>query len=489
MSVTTYKLTRIKDFRIMTRLTKILLATIFTIITVSMGNTQCASWIDSPQKEDAENAHSIYRQAIKTEDFKIAFENWKIAFNIAPTADGKRDYHFTDGAQLYLRKFEKEEDAAKKEEYKNKALSLIDDAIACYNAGSITGTNCTDDECIQKRIGYLAGRKAYDMFYKFNTPYSQTKEALKLALEKSGNDAEYIIFDPYAHIVVYEIEKEKMDKAEARSIYEDLNAIADYNIENNASLSDSYQQAKDAMNAKFAVIEHLIFDCDFFVNKMRPEYDASPEDVEIWKKIVSKLKAQDCDASNAFLIEVESKYVTWAEAQNKAAKEEFEANNPSIMAKKCYDQGDFRCAVDKYKEAIAAETDDEKKASYYFSLASIQFRKLNEYNAARNSAREAAKLKSNWGRPFILIGDMYGSSARNCGTSWDQRLAILAAMDKYSYAKSIDSSVSDDVNSRLSKYSASMPGIEDGFQRGIKEGQNVTVGCWIGETVKVRYKK
>lgn len=473
----------------MTRLTKYLLVTTFTIITVSLGNTQCASWIDSPQKEDAENAHSIYRQAIKTKDYVLAYENWEIAFNIAPAADGKRDYHFTDGSLLYIDKFKKETDPAKKEAYKNKALSLIDEAIACYNAGGITRSKCTTDECIQKRIGYLAGRKAFEMFYTFNTPYSQTTKALKQAIEKSGNDTEYIVFDPYASIVVYEIEKEKMEKAQARSIYEELNAIADYNIENNAKLSSYYQQAKDAMNAKFAVIEHLIFDCEFFVNKLRPEYDASPEDVEIWKKIVSKLKSQNCDASNAFLIEVESKYTKWALAQNEAIRAEQLANNPSLMAKKCYDEGDFDCAVAKYKEAIEMETDTEKKASYYFSLASIQFRKLKDYGAARSSARKAAKLKPNWGRPFMLIGDMYGSSARNCGGSWDQRLAILAAMEKYRYAKSIDSSVTDDANSRLGKYSASMPSLEDGFQRGIKEGQTVTVGCWIGETVKVRYRK
>jgi len=473
----------------MTLRTKTLLATIFIIASVTLGNAQCANWMDSPQKEDAENAHSIYRQAIKTGDFELAFENWEKAFSIAPAADGKRDYHFTDGAKIYLNKFKSETDAAKKEEYKNKSLSLTSEAIACYNSGGITSSKCSDDACIQERIGYLAGRKAFDMFYTFNTPYSKTTEALKMAIEKSGNKAEYIVFDPYVSIVVYQIEKEKMDKEEARRIYDELNAIADYNIENNAKLGAAYQQAKDAMNAKFAVIAHLIFDCEFFVNQLRPEYDASPEDVDIWRKIVSKLKSQNCDPSNEFLMEVEGKYKTWANTQNAAKKAEFEANNPSILAKKCYDKGDFPCAIEKYREAIAVETENEKKAGYYFSLASIQFRKLKNYGAARSSAREAAKLRSNWGRPFMLIGDMYGSAARNCGTSWDQRLAILAAMDKYRYAKSVDPSVSDDANSRLNKYAASMPSIEDGFQRGIKEGQTVTVGCWIAEKVKVKYRK
>jgi len=473
----------------MRRLTKFLLATLFTITAVSLGNTQCETWIGSPQKEDAENAHSIYRQAIKSKDYKLAFENWKKAYSIAPAADGKRDYHFTDGAQLYLYKFKNETDPEKKKEYKNRALELIDEAIECYKQGTIKSSKCSDDACIQKRIGYLAGRKAFDMFYSFNTPYVETMKFLDLAIAQSGNETEYIVFDPYAIIVVNRIEKDKMEKAEARRIYEELNAIADYNIENNDYLGDYYQQAKDAMNAKFAAIEHLIFDCDFFVEKYKPEYEATPEDVELWKKIVAKLKAQECDPSNPFLVEVESKYKAWATEQNAAKQAEFEANNPSVMAKRLYDEGDFEGAVAKYDEAIEKETDDEKKAGYMFSKASIQFRKLNEYGAARSTAREAAKLRPDWGRPYMLIGDMYGSSARNCGDSWNQRLAILAAMDKYRYAKSVDESVADEANSRLSKYAGSMPSLEDGFQRGIKEGAVVTVGCWIGESVKVRYKK
>ncbi len=471
----------------MTRLTKLFLAGVLAMATVTLGNAQCASWMDSPQKDDAENAHSIYRQAIKDKDYTIAFENWEKAFSIAPAADGKRDYHFTDGAKLYLEKFKTETDATAKDAHKAKYISLIDDAVACYKAGSITSSKCPDGSCIDARIGYLAGRKAFDMFYTFNTPYSQTLAALDMAKENSGLDAEYIIFDPYASIIVYEFEKGKFEKEKARSIYDDLNAVADHNIAKGGALGPYYQQAKDAMNAKFAVIANDIFDCDFFVEKFKPEYEASPEDPEVWKKIVAKLKAQECDPGNEFLIEVEGKYKTWAAAENAKKQAEFEANNPGIQAKKAYDAGNFDEAVQKYDDAIAGEADPSKKAGYQFSKASIQFRKLKKYGAARATALEAAKNRPGWGRPYMLIGDMYGSGARSCGDSWNQRLAILAAMDKYRYAKSVDASMIEDANSRLSKYRASMPDKEDGFQRGIKEGSVETVGCWIGEKVKVKY--
>ena len=473
----------------MRRLTKLFYAILVTVGAFNMGNAQCATWNDSPQKDDAENAHSVYRQALKTEDYALAFENWKKAYEIAPAADGKRDYHFTDGSKLYVEKFKTETDAAKKEEYKKRAVELINEAVACYEAGSINPSSCKDAECIQKRIGYISGRLAYDMYYTLNTPYTQTLEALGRSVEKGGNDTEYIVFDPYAAITVYQFKNGKMSQEEAREIYETLNAIAEYNMLNNNQLGDYYEQARDAMNAKFAEIESEIFDCAFFVEKLKPEYDDAPDDPETWKRIVATLKAQNCEETNPFLVEVESKYTAWAAEVNAQRQAEFEANNPGVAANKCYKNGDFACAVEKYKEAIAAETDPEKKASYYFSLASIQFRKLKQYSTARASAREAASLKPGWGRPYMLIGDMYGASARNCGDSWNQRLAILAAMDKYRYAKSIDSSVADDANSRLGKYAASMPSLEDGFQRSIKEGDSATVGCWIGETVTVKFKK
>lgn len=451
---------------------------------------QCATWVGSPDQEDAENAHSIYRQAMKTKDYDIAFENWEQAYKLAPAADGKRDYHFTDGAAIYLDKFKNETDEAKKKEYKERAIALWDEAIACYEAGTISLKSCGDDkDCYQRKMGYLQGRKAFDMYYTFNSLYSQTLAALKASVAKGGNSTEYIVFDPYASIVVYNFGKGDMTKEEARAAYEELNAIADYNVENNKDFTTYYQQAKDAMNAKFQTIESEIFDCEFFIEKLQPDYEANPDDIETIKVVYATLKKQDCDPNNPFLKELDAKWSKYVAVENSKRQAEFEANNPGVAAKKLYDAGDYAGALSKYDQAISDEADPAKQASYLFSKASIQFRKLKQYSAARASARKAAKLKPNWGNPFMLIGDMYATGARSCGDAWTQRLAVLAAIDKYSYAKSIDASVTDDANKSIGRFRSSMPSLEDGFSRGIKEGQSVKVDCWIGETVKVRYGK
>lgn len=457
-------------------------------LTAQVSWGQCETWVGSASENEATDAHTVYRDAFKQKDFDLAFEQWQIAYKLAPAADGKRDYHYTNGVEIYKDRLAKATTDEAKKEAKVKISELYDQAIQCYENGAISISKCTGDDCIDKKVGYLLGRKGYDLYYTVNAPYSQTLAAVKGSVEKAGMDSEYIVFAPYATIAVDWFKKEKMTQEETRAVHTLLNEIADHNIAKNDNLSASYQQAKDAMNATFRPIEHDIFDCEYFVAKLRPDYDASPNDPAVIKRVLKTLKKQGCADGHPLVIELDGKWKKYAAEENAKRQAEFEANNPGVKAKKLYDAGDFKGAISKYQEAIDAEADPSKKASYMFSVASIQFRKLKKYSAARKTAQDAAKMKANWGRPYMLIGDMYATSARSCGDDWNQRLAIIAAMDKYNYAKSVDPSVAEEANARLGKYRASLPDQSEGFMRGVKSGQTQKVGCWIGESVKVKFK-
>ena len=466
-----------------------LLVTIITFAYVSV-NAQCATWIGSSDQNDAENAHSIYRAAMKTNDFEISFENWEKAYNIAPAADGNRDFHFTDGIKLYKQLLKKETDAEKKKEYIAAIIRLYDEASACYEAKGIKLKCDGQETCYTDKLGYLAGRKGFDMYYELNSAYGPNIVELEKSIELGGNNTEYIVFEPLANMVIYNFQKGKADAERARAVHKTLNDIADHNVANNERYGNYYQTTIDRVNSAYRQIEREIFDCDYFINQLQPKYDADPDNIEIVKDVYNELKRRGCEDSVPIMAEMKVKYEVWAEKVNAEKQAEFEANNPAMMANKKYKEGDFQGALDKYDEAIAGETDPEKLSSYYFSKASILFRKMDKYNEARSTARKAAEMKEGWGRPYMLIGDMYGSTARSCGDSWNQRLAILAAMEKYSYAKSIDPEVADDANDRLGKYRASMPAQDEGFMRGVKEGTKESLsGCWIGESVTVRYRK
>lgn len=448
--------------------------------------SQCGLWTGLANENEITDWHSIYRDALKTEDHVTAFEYWQKVYEVAPAADGNRDFHYTDGIKIYKHLLKNETDEAKKKEHKEAIIRLYDEATACYESQSIKIKKATDDSYTQK-CGYLMGRKGFDMFYDLNSNYSVNQETFAKGLELAGNNAEYIVLEPYANIIVYQFTKDKVTKDEAIAVHKQLNDIAKHNIENNEKYGAYYESALARTNAKFDEIADSIFDCAYFKKKYEPKYQEAPDDIDNIKNIFQWLKKYGCTDSDPLMAEIKGKYERWASATNAAKQAEFEANNPGILAKKAYDSGDYNGAISKYNDAISGEMDNSKKAGYMFSKASIQFRKLKKYGDARRTALESAKLRPNWGRPYMQIGDMYATTARSCGDSWNQRLAILAAMDKYAYAKKIDPSVADEANEKIGKYRSSMPSQEDAFMQGLKKGSKVKVGCWIGETVSLRF--
>ncbi len=470
----------------------IMASKIFLFVLISMclaGNSyaQCETWNGSPKKEEAENAHSNYRSALKMNDFELAFNEWQVAYGIAPAADGMRDFHYTDGIKIYKEQLKAASDDNARKEKIELILALYDQAVGCYQSGAIKLSKC-DEACAKRRAGQLMGRKGFDMFYEFNSPYEANLEAFNYSLENSGKDIEYIIFEPMANIIVYQFQKEKMTADEARAYHEKLVAAADLAIENGGQYKEYYESSKARMLAKFAEIESEIFDCAYFKSKLEPMYEEKPDDPDVVKYVYNKLVQEGCDKEDAFLKKLQGNYEKYAAEENARLQAEFEANNPGVLANRLYKEGDFDNAVIKYEEALQSEEDNDKRAQYYFNIASIQGRKTNKPVQARQNALKAAELRSGWGQPYILIGDLYASSAKSCsnGDAFQHRVVILAALDKYLHARSIDSSVAEEANRKIGIYNGNRPTKDDAFMRGYKEGQSIKTGCWIGETTKLR---
>ncbi len=437
---------------------------------------QCQTWINRPDKDAIEEAHVLYRQFMKTQEYDQAFPYWERAYKAAPAADGQRSFHFTDGIKLYMYKFEKATTDAEKKQYTDMILKLYDEYVQCY----------------PNEKALALGMKVYDLFYKLNTPYSITKEACRQAVEAGGNNTSYTIFQPYATIAVYEYQNGQMSAEEARNIYLKLNEIADYNIEHNKNFKTYYEQGKEAMNIIFAQIENEIFDCEYFKKKFEPEYRANPDSIEMLKYFYNRLVKQGCDESDPFVSELKKRYEEVVAAENAARLAAYYAENPGDHGIALFKEGKYEEALKKFDEAISKlkeEGNQDKLADFYFYKASIEFRQLNRYSSAREHALKAARLRPGWGQPYMLIGDMYAATSSSCGsTAFENQLAVLAAIDKYAYARSIDSSVAEEASRKIARYSAFLPDKDEAFMMGISEGDTKTVPCWIGETVRVRFK-
>ncbi|MBV6426583.1 MAG: hypothetical protein KIPDCIKN_01096 [Haliscomenobacter sp.] len=467
----------------MTALSKMVLVGISLVFAAAAAQAQCATWVGSPNEASLKEAHVLYRGIVKGKaytdlaklddsNFNLAFDNWKKAYEGAPAADGQRAAHFVDGIELYKAEKERAKDEVGKAHAEQLIIKLYDQYVVCY----------------PKDAPYAYGRKAVDMFYMTSFGYrTETFKAFQEALDKGGNNVEYIVFEPLGMLVAYLFKSQQISREEARNAVIKAKEIAEHNTVNNEKYGQYYEASAVRMEFQLREVEKDIFDCEYFKEKLIPTYRENPDDLDVLRYVYNTLKTQGCAETDSIMLELKTKYEETALELNTRLTEEFLAKNPGVAARKLYENGKYSEALDKYKEAIAQEEDTDKQAEYYFSMASIQFRQLKAYSAARDNARKAASLRSGWGRPYMLIGDMYAASSRNCGSDgYSRGLAVLAAIDKYAYARSIDSEVAGEASRKISLYSASVPPKDDVFMRGVNNTR-VTVPCWIGETVTLKY--
>ena len=73
---------------------------------------------------------------------------------------------------------------------------------------------------------------------------------------------------------------------------------------------------------------------------------------------------------------------------------------------------DLDKAISFYTEAINLETDNVEKAKYLYQLGLV-YMSQNKFSQAKTKAIEAIKLDPKSGKPYILIGKAYASSASN----------------------------------------------------------------------------
>tara|TARA_Y100001934_G_C11910933_1_gene566613 strand:- start:182 stop:661 length:480 start_codon:yes stop_codon:yes gene_type:complete len=146
----------------------------------------------------------------------------------------------------------------------------------------------------------------------------------------------------------------------------------------------------------------------------------------------------------------------------------------------------FSKAIEYFDQAIQMEDDNKKKSSYYLQIA-YAYKMKGSYATARKNAEKSAQLRSGWGEPYLLIGDIYVAAASNCGnTSFDQSTVYWVAVDAFRKAKNIDNVLSEKANKRIYTYSQYFPSKEECFFNEIDLGSSYTVECWIGRSTTVR---
>ena len=427
------------------------------------------------QAQDCETDYSLYREYIghwkqvKYNPNNInpqMITSWRNVFQNCPDL---RQNTYLDGVTIMTYAFIRpEKNAELKDKYVD-TLIMIYDKRAQYFPNGKNGS----------QIGNIMGRKGIDIYTWAPHRYEEAYNALKQAIDLDGNNSNYAFIDTYFPLVITMVKNGKLEESTILEEYGRLMEIVDYNIKVNTEMAnEKLLNNFNATKANLDVAVQPYANCEDLVRIYQPKFDANPNDIELLTKIAEILEKRKCDNSPLYL----------------AVAVNLHKINPSpesayLIGKKYLAEKDYTQATTYLLQSTKSENIDWAHQSYIY-LAQIMNMNKN-YEQGRTYARKAYELDKTDGEPFIIIGQLYAASAKDCGTGdFYSKTAYWAAVDQFEKAKSVDPSIAAKANELINAYVHYFPTVESIFFNGFEEGQEfILENCWIKETTKVRAAK
>ncbi len=462
--------------------------------------------------QDSTN-YSLYREYFKQKAYDDALPFWRKLYQSAPDVrktpliNGEEMYEALldvqvtgavckDGSTVDFAEGDRRSTAVCKEKDGFKEWAFTDKATLDAYRDTIYGIWDTRIKYFGEE-GVITTKKARMTAKYYPEKSEEIFELRKLAVEQQAEEAAYDVAYSYFIAMLRKLKSKEIEKDAMISIYDQLSDVMSYNIENNESEKqvEKYQDRMDRMDrsmekllaaydnqaaaaaaaASNAAAKNAT-DCPTIKEIYGGEFRSNPNDLNTVKRLYSKLKRAGCKSDPMYM-----------EALLKLQELDATASRARLIGIQYQKSKDYNNAKSWYEKSLGLEGDNTKNASTYLKLAKIEYVQKN-YPTARKHARKAIELRAGWGDPYLLIGDLYASSASKCsGDGLGGRSVFWVAVDMYRKAKDIDPGVTSKANDKINRISGSFPDKETIFMAtGKTKGTGYTVGCWINQRTTIR---
>lgn len=344
-------------------------------------------------------------------------------------------------------------DKARKERLQDSLLWMFDQRVEYFDNDAST-------------INYKAFN-AFQLYYRNPKKYEMLADLFAQAYEMNGPEVLISNLNTYMFLAK-NYHKTAPDKMTAEKVL-DIHSLVSETIETkkknggNAEKLDKEQSKTDAWLSSIPGI----LTCEFIEEKLVPKFRANPTDLNTAKKIFKYSVEAKCTDQAYFL-----------EASEPVFKEQPNYVLANAIGNKYLASGELNKGLQYHKEALKLATTNDEKFSSFMGQA-IAHSKLGNKSRSRALAYEALSAKPGSSQAYNLIGNLYFTSFDDCKLEQSQvqdRTIFIAAYDMYKKAGN---------SAQMAASKAQFPSIEDIFNEGKQEGDEVTIGCWINTTVKL----
>ena len=395
---------------------------------------------------------SAYRTFFKLKLYDDAFPTWLKVFNECP---GYKEGVYLDGVTMYRSFIEAAPEGPVKEGRIDSLMLIYDRRIENFGGE-----------------GNVLGRKGRDLLtYRGNNieEVQNAYDMLRRSIELMGKESQDATMLLCISSGISLSKQGKIDTSQVLADYITVNGIL-VARERRGSRWERTRETIDNL-----MLREDILSCESLNNYYEPQFEQNKNDLNFLETVIFSYEAAECDLSPYYVAASENLYLNDPSPQS--------AHNVAIQF---ITMNDLQKAASYLKKALeGADIDTETRALWYYELAVVS-NANGDYCEAIEYARESIRLKSEYGKAYILLGDLFVAYRDSLGDDFQQRTAFWAAADKYQKAAQVDPSLAEETRERLSNFASQYPNSEDVFFLDLKEGDSYMVGGCINEDTTVR---
>ncbi|PKV48130.1 hypothetical protein ATE84_0119 [Aquimarina sp. MAR_2010_214] len=230
----------------------------------------------------------------------------------------------------------------------------------------------------------------------------------------------------------------------------------------------AFSKVKAGINQKLGELA----DCKNLIPLYVGQFESKKTDVSWLKGAAGRMSSKDCTDDPLFFKLVEALHKT-----EPSAKSAYYLGILALKDKKT------TTALKYFNQSAELETKARDKAKVYFKIGEVMKRQGSK-GKARSYYRKALKYRPSMGVCYLRIASMIAGSANSCGTDVFSKRAVYWLAENYARrAGKVDPSLKSTANKFAANYHAKAPTKTDIFNN--PEKKSISIGCWIGETVRV----
>nr|WP_299072829.1 hypothetical protein [uncultured Allomuricauda sp.] len=421
---------------------------------------------------------SIYAEHAKVRNYDAAYEPWKMVYESCPDINKA---NFSYGEKILSHKI-KNSSGADKDGYIQDLMSLFDNSLKYFPAKFSMAGVAIDKALLLYDNKMASDEELYGMLdaaFKGDKKNFKNPKALYLYfsalvdLHGAGKKELQEVFDVYDDVTEkIEDENKKLTAIITKLLPKEeagtLTSKEKKQLSAATTNSKSYGKVATSVDAKLGALA----ECDNLIPLYEKSYESKKGDVNWVKRAVGRMFSKECTDDPMFrkLFEAQLALDPSADAY---------LYGGTLKQK----SGDSKGAIADFNKAVELETDNFRKSNILYKIATTVRR--SSKSQARSYALKAIDANSANGKAYLLIANLYASSANQCGsTAFEKRAIYWKAADMARKAGRVDPSLSGRASKSAASYAAKAPTKEMIFSAAMA-GKTVTFSCWVGGSVKV----